>query len=242
MDDWPTPLSTDDAAAHRDEFADAVRDHAADLAYELARLQGAEYGRWSTETEGGEWTIKHEAGELEFLLYDPRSGSETYVVSTRRPPEPEPLVDALAEYPAFVTAFNDWVASLDGVFDGVDTDYPAVTTTADVVAERDRILGAIRDACDVMAGEFQRYEGGEFGTFTDRVDGTRWELKWDRDGARFLRIGGENGVYLLSSYEPPAATDVREYAPGFRNFVASYNDHVDELEADLRAVEFDTDG
>ncbi len=239
MTDWP-PVDPDDAAAvadRRDELVAAVRDHAGRIAYELARLKGGDYGQATVETDRGEWTVKYEGGDLSYLRFDPGRGSEVYVVSTKQPPEPEPLADALTDYDAFVSGFNDYVASHEGVLDDVSTEFPEVTTTDGVVGERDRVLGRIRDVCDRIARELQRYEGGDYGTFTERVAGTRWELKWDRDGASYLRVGGSSGLYLLSQYEPPSADDIREYAPQFREFVRAYNDHVEELESDLGTVE-----
>lgn len=238
--DWPEldVAETDAVAARRDDLVAAVRDHAGRIAYQLARLQGGDYGQHAFSTSNGEWTVKYEAGDLQFLRYKPRSGSETYVISTKQPPEPESLATALADYDAFVEAYNDYVASLDGVLDDVDAAFPPVESTDGVVAERDRIVGRIRDACDLMARELQRYEGTEYGTFTARVDATRWELKWNLDGASYLRAGGSGGVYVLSQYEPPSAADLREYAPAFHGFVEAYNDHVEELELDLRQIEW----
>jgi len=62
-------------------------------------------------------------------------------------------------------------------------------------------------------------------------------LKWDQDGASYLRVGGTGGLYLLSQYEPPSAADIREYAPLFTAFVEAYNDHVAGLESDLETIE-----
>ncbi|KYH26345.1 hypothetical protein HAPAU_14420 [Halalkalicoccus paucihalophilus] len=223
-------------AARRDDLVAAVRDHAGQVAYQLARLQGGDYGQRSFATSRGEWTVKYEAGDLQYLRYDPTSGSETYVVSTKQPPDPEALAEALSNYGAFVEAYNEYVRSLDGVLDGVETSFPAVETTDDVVAQRDRVLDRIRKVCDRIAGELHRYEGGDYGTFTTRVSGTRWELKWEGDTTSYLRIGGSGGVYLLSQYEPPSATDIREHTPAFGGFVEAYNDHVEEVESDLRRV------
>ena len=228
-----------DAAAvaeRRDDLVAAVRDHAGRIAYQLALLQGGDYGRETLSTPGGEWTVKHEAGELEFLLFSPKSGSDTYVVSTKQPPEPAALATALGDYAAFVTAWNDYVASLSGVLDGVSAEFPEPTTTDGVVAERDRVLDAIRETCAVIAGEVHRYESDDYGTFTARVDGDRWELKYDEGAVSYLRIGGSGGLYLLSQYGAPSAADVRAHADGFRGFVEAYNEFVDELEADLRRV------
>nr|WP_206043612.1 hypothetical protein [Haloarcula rubripromontorii] len=215
----------------------AVRDHAGQVAYQLARLEGGDYGQADIETDRGEWTVKYEGGDLEYLRFSPSRGSDTYVISTKQPPEPEPLAAALADYDAFVAGFNDYVASLDGVLDDVSTEFPEIATTDGVVAERDRVLGRIREVCDRIARELQRYEGGDYGTFTERINGTRWELKWDTDGASYLRVGGSSGLYLLSQYEPPSAADIREYAPQFADFVDAYNDHVEDLESDLGTIE-----
>jgi len=108
--------------------------------------------------------------------------------------------------------------------------------TAAVAAERDRIVGRIRDCADEMAGQLHRVEGGEYGTWTTTVDGTRWELKRDGDRAAYLRVGGEDGIYLLSQYAPPSAVDVRALAPDVADFVASFNDHVEGLASDLGGV------
>lgn len=239
MTAWPPadPADASAVAGQRDELVAAVRDHAGTIAYQLARLQGGDYGSKTIATDRGEWTVKYEGGDLEYLRYDPGRGDDVYVISTKQPPEPEPLAEALRDYDAFVAGFNEFVGSREGVLDEVGTAFPEVATTDGVVAERDRVLGRVREVCDQIARQLQRYEGGDYGTFTERVDGTRWELKWDRDGASYLRVGGTGGLYLLSQYEPPSAADIREYAPLFRDFVAAYNDHVDSLESDLATVE-----
>ena len=236
---WPPadPADVSSVAERRDELVASVRDHAGRIAYQLARLQGGDYGSANITTDRAEWTVKYEGGDLEYLRYDPGRGEEVYVISTKQPPEPGALADALEDYDAFVTGFNEFVATHEGVLDDVATDFPEVASTDGVVAERDRVLGRIREVCDRIARQLQRYEGGEYGTFAERVDGTRWELKWDEDGASYLRVGGSGGLYLLSQYEPPSAADIREYAPLFRAFVAAYNDHVEGLEADLGTVE-----
>ena len=239
MTDWPPADPTDATAVadQRDELVSAFRDHAGQIAYQLARLEGGDYGQRTIETAAGAWTVKYEAGALSYLRFDPGRGDDVYVVSTKEPPDPEPLADALADYDAFVAGFNEYVASLEGVLDDVSVDPPSVRATDTVVAERDRVLSQIREVCDRIAAEQQRYEGGDYGTYTTRVAGTRWELNWDRDGVSYLRVGGSSGLYLLSQYEPPSAANIREYAPQFREFVRAYNDDVDELEADLRTIE-----
>jgi hypothetical protein len=224
-------------ADRRDELLAAVRDHAGQIAYGVARVEGGDYGQRAFATESGEWTLKYEAGDVEYLRFEPRGGGETYVVSTKGPADPEPLARALADYDAFVAAFDDYVASLDGVLDDVDDDFPAVDGADAVVGERDRIVERIASRCGTMAGELRRAGGDEYGSFGARVDGTRWELKWDGDGVSYLRAGGSGGVYLVSQYGPPSATDVREYAPRFGGFVAAYNDHVADLESDLATID-----
>jgi hypothetical protein len=239
MTEWPPadPTDAESIADERDEWVAAVRDHAGQIAYQLARLQGGDYGQHVVETDAGEWTVKYEGGDLEYLRFAPTRGDDVYVISTKQPPEPGPLADALADYSAFVAGFNDYVDSLDGVYDGIDTDFPDIEPTDAVVVERDRILDEIREVCDRIAAELHRYEGGDYGTYTTRVAGTRWELKWEADRASYLRAGGSNGLYLLSQYQPPSAADIREYAPQFREFVRAYNDHVRELEASLEPIE-----
>jgi hypothetical protein len=207
------------------------------MAYPLARLKGGDYGQATIETDRAEWTLSYEAGDLSYLRFDPERGEEVYVVSTQQPPEPGPLADAMADYDAFVAGFNDYVGSLDGLLDDISTDFPDVASSDGAVTERDRVLDSIHDVCDRMARELQRYEGGDYGTFTTRVAGTRWELNWDRDGVSYLRIGGENGLYLLSQYQPPSADDIRERAPKFPEFVRAYNEEIAELESSLKRIE-----
>lgn len=237
-----TELTTDEladpdaVAGRRDEIVAAVRDHAGRIADALARLHGDDDGRRAFTTDGGEWTVAYEGGDLRYLRFSPRSGDEIYPVSTKRPPEPAALATAMADYGAFVAAYDDRVASLDGRLDDVETDFPTVASTDGVVAERDRIVARVRAVADVMAGELQRYEGTDYGTFAARVDGIRWELKWEESRASYLRVGGSGGTYLLSLYEPPSAADLREHGPGVGGFVDAYNDHVAELELDLERV------
>jgi hypothetical protein len=235
--DLPFETDPEQVAARRDAVAGAVREHASRLARALARVQGGDYGRRSFTTDAGEWTLKYEAGDVEFLLFEPRSGEPVYVVSTKQPPEPDALALALADYGAFVAAFDDWVGSLAGALDDAPTTFPEPASTADLVAERERLLARVREVCTRMAGELDRYEGDDYGTFTARVGGSRWELK--RDGARvsYLRIGGSDGVYLLSQYGPPSVPDLRELAPDVAAFVDAYNEHVTELTDAAEALE-----
>ena len=207
---------------NREDLLAAVGEHAGRIAYNVARVEGGDYGRRTFSTDRGEWTVKYEAGDLEFLLYEPRAGGETYVVSTQSPAEPEALSRALEDYEAFVAAYNEHVASLEGFFDDVDAAFPSVSGTDAVVGERDRLVDAVESRCARMAGELHRYEGTDYGTFAARVEGTRWELKREHDSVSYLRAGGSGGVYLLSQYGPPSALDVREYAPQFGGFVDAY--------------------
>ncbi|WP_246998714.1 hypothetical protein [Halosolutus gelatinilyticus] len=227
-----------DVARRRDELTTRVRAHAGQMARELAVLQGGDYGQETFETAGGKWTLKYEAGDVQYLRFKPKSGSETYVVSSKQPPEPEPLESAMADYENLIATFNDHLASFDGLLAETPDEFPEVASAADLVAERDRILDRIRDVANAMAGELHRYEG-EYGSYATRVSGRRWELKWDGDAASYLRVGGSDGTYLVSQYGPAAAPDVRRLAGDVPAFVAAFNEEIDELEADLSRVSFD---
>ena len=245
-------VGVDAVAERRDEVVAAVTEHAGRVARELARLQGGDYGQAEFETDAGTWTLKYEAGDVQYLRFAGR-GADTYVVSTQQPPEPDALATAMADYDAFVTAFNDHVRSLAGVLDDVDSDFPAVESVDALVAERERILGRMREATDAMARQLQRYEGGDYGSFTARVTddgstagsgggrstaahGSRWELKWEDGRTSYLRVGGEGGIYLLSQYQPPSARDLRAHAPDFPGFVAAFNEEIAAESASLENV------
>ena len=222
----------------REEILEAIRSHAGRIAYDLARVDGGDYGRRSFSTDRGEWTVKHEAGDLEFLKYDPTRGEETYVVSTKGPAEPAALSRALEDYPAFVEAYNEHVETVDGILDGVDAEasFPAVASTDSVVAERDRIVEAIEDCCERIAGQLYRYEGTDYGTFSVRVGSMRWKLKRDGGGVSYLRVGGSDGTYLLSQYGPPSAPDLRAHVDDVHGFVDAFNEHVREVSEELETV------
>lgn len=228
----------DEIAERRDELAARVRTHAGEIARELAVLQGGDYGQETFDTDRGSWTLKYEAGDVQYLRFDPKSGSEIYVVSSKQPPEPDALETAMVDYGAFVAAYNEYVRSYDGLLDDVPDEFPAVESTAELVAERDRIVERIREVGNAMASQLHRYDG-EYGTYATTVSGTRWELKWEGDVASYLRVGGSDGIYLLSQYGPPSAPDVRRLADDVPAFVAAFNEHVDDLEADLETVSFD---
>jgi hypothetical protein len=221
---------------NRDEVLTRVREHAGQMARELALLQGGDFGRQTFNTERGEWTVKYEGGDLQFLRFEGQAGLDVYVVSTHQPPEPMELATAMEQYPALVEAFNEFVRGLDGVLDDTPSEFPAVESATDVVEERDRIVARIRTTADQMAATLHRVESDEYGSFAATVDGTRWELKREADRASFLRVGGENGVYLVSQYEPPSARDVREYAPDVAGFVESFNEDVAALSDELDSV------
>ncbi|WP_435100210.1 hypothetical protein [Halarchaeum sp. P4] len=229
--------SAEETAAERDAVVARVREHAGRLAYELARLQGGDYGRRTFRVEGGEWTLKYEAGDVDFLRFEGRSGLDVYVVSSKAKPDATELASAMKHYEDFVAAFAEYVDSLGGVLDDVPDEFPAVASTGEVAAERDRIVGRIEDAADRMASELHRVEPTDYGTFTATIDGTRWELKREEGRASYVRVGGEGGVYLVSQYSPPSPGDVRKYAPGFRGFVAAFNEEIAELSESLDGVE-----
>jgi hypothetical protein len=223
------------ATERRDEVVAEVTEHASLVARELSILQGGDYGSAEFDTSQGTWTLKYEAGTVDYLRFED-GGTETYVVSSKQQPEPEALAEAMEDYGAFVRAFADHVRSLDGVLDAVETDFPDVASTEDIVAERERILSRIRECADRMAGELHRVEGSNYGTFDTRVGGSRWELKWEDGRAQYLRVGGECGVYLLSQYEPPSPKDLRRHVEDVAAFVEAFNDHVREISAELSTV------
>ncbi|KTG11229.1 hypothetical protein AUR64_04700 [Haloprofundus marisrubri] len=237
MTEFPDADSTDDIVADRDDTVEAVRSHAGQIARQLALLQGGDYGQRAFKTDAGEWTLKYEAGDLEYLRFSGRSGDDVYVVSTKQPPEPSALHRAMTDYDAFVESYNRYVRSLEGVLDDVRSDFPKIERTESVVTERNRLVERIRDVADAIAGELHRYDGTDYGTFSARVNGARWELKRENSRVSYLRVGGQGGTYLVSQYEPPSAPDVREHADDFAAFVDAYNDHVGELEADLSEIE-----
>jgi len=230
--------STDELRAQREAILADVRSHAGEIARELALLEGGDYGRRSFTGDRGEWTVKYEAGRLEFLLFESKSGAETYVISTKQPPEPTALRDAMQDYDAFVAAYNDFVDTREDVLDDVDPAFPGVRSTETVVADRDRIVAAIHEVATEIAQRCYRYEGTTYGTFSTTVDGTRWELKWEEGQVSYLRVGGEGGVYLLSQYSPPSAPDVRALADDVAGFVRAFNEFVDDLEVSLGGVSF----
>jgi len=208
------------------------------MARDLARLQGGDYGREEFRTDDGTWTLKHEKGDLEFLRFEGVK-TDVYVVSTKQAPEPEALATALTDYDNFVMAWDEWVAGYEGMLDEVPSEFAAPASTAEIVAERDRIVSAITATANRMAGELHRYEGTDYGSFTARIDGTRWELKWEDDRASYLRVGGEGGSYLLSQYGPPSAESVREFAVDVDGFIDAFEEHVAELEAALKGIDPD---
>ena len=226
----------DAATERRDEVVAQVTEHASLVARELSVLQGGDYGQASFDTDRGTWTLKYEAGTVDYLRFED-GGTETYVVSSKQQPEPDALATAMADYGAFVESFADHVRSLDGVLDEVETDFPEVESTEAIVAERERILSRIREAADRMAGELHRVEGSNYGTFDTRVGGSRWELKWEDGQAQYLRVGGEGGIYLLSQYEPPSPKDLRRHVEDVSAFVDAFNEHVREISSELSTVE-----
>lgn len=106
-------------AERREEVLEAVREHAGRIARELAVLDGGDYGRETFRTDTGRWTVKYEAGALEFLLFE-GGGTETYVVSTKRDPDPAALARAMTDYGAFVAAFDEHVSEVTAEATGVE--------------------------------------------------------------------------------------------------------------------------
>ncbi len=226
----------DAVTERRDETVSQVAAHAGAIARELALLRGGDFGQSTFDTTAGTWTLKYDGGDLQYLRFEGNSGQETYVVSTKQQPEPEALADAMADYTAFVEAYNRYVASLDGVLDDVSTEFPDVASTESVASERDRIVARIRDVANGMAGELHRADGGSYGTYATRIDGKRWELKWEGDVASYLRVGGEGGTYVLSQYEPPSVSELVAVVDDVPDFVEAFNEHVTGLDEELATV------
>jgi hypothetical protein len=143
----------------------------------------------------------------------------------------------MRDYAGFVAAYNSYVEGLAGVLDGVEIEAPDVASTASVVAERDRVLDRVREWCTEMAVQLSRAEDTDYGTFSTRIDGMRWELKREGETVSYLRVGGEGGIYLLSKYGDPPATDVRELAREVPAFAAAFNEYVADLEAGLTGLD-----
>ena len=118
----------------------------------------------------------------------------------------------------------------------MSTDFPEITSTESVVAARQSILDDLRAVCDEMAGQLHRYAGDNYGSFSTRVNSSRWELKWEDGRASYLRVGGEGGIYLLSQYQPPSAHDLRAHVDDVPGFVEAFNDHVREISESLETV------
>ncbi|WP_415379634.1 hypothetical protein [Halosimplex sp. TS25] len=228
-------VGADAAAERRDEVVADVTDHAGRIARELARLQGGDYGQREFETDRGTWTLKYEAGDVQYLRYEGR-GADVYVVSTQQPPEPEALAEAMVDYDAFVESFNEYVRSLDGVLDEAAGDLPEIESVDSVVEARERILSRMRETCNQMAQQLNRVEGNDYGSFSARIGSSRWELKWEEGRASYLRVGGEGGVYVLSQYQPPAPKDLRAHVDDFPAFVDAFNEHVAEISETLDTV------
>jgi len=229
--------SASEAADARDRVAARVREHAGEMASELARLEGGDYGRRTFRVDGGAWTLKYEAGDVDFLRFEGRSGLDVYVVSGKAAPDPGDLASAMEHYDDLVAAFSAHVDSLSGVLDDVAVDLPPVASAGEVAAARDRIVARVADAADRMAAELYRVETSDYGTFAARVDGARWELKREGESVSYVRVGGEGGVYLVSRFGAPSPTDVRAHAPAFRGFVEAFNAHLADLGDDLDDVE-----
>lgn len=234
-DDAAALADAEAIAGRRERVLAALRDHASGIARSLAILRGGDYGRETFETDAGSWTLSYEAGDVDYLRFEPRSGPETYVLTSREPPSADRLADALADYPAFVEAVDRDVAAAERLLADVSTDFPAAASTADLAAERDRICARIRETADAMAAQLARVDG-EYGTFATTIAGTRWELKWEGDRASYLRVGGADGTYLLSQYGPPAPRDLRRHVDDVPAFVEAFNEHVDALEVELDGV------
>lgn len=231
---------TAEITERRDDVVARVRSHAGQIARELALLQGGDYGQETFDTETATWTVKYEAGDIQYLRFEPNSGDETYVISTKQPPEPDALERAVDDYGAFIDAYNEYVASFDDVLADVPDEFPAIESAADLVADRDRIVRQIHDVATQMAGQLQRYDG-EYGTYATTISGTRWELKWDGREVSYLRVGGSDGTYLVSQYGPPSASELRRLTPDVGPFVEAFNTEIADLEADLARVSLHTD-
>lgn len=104
---------TAEIVERRNEIATRVREHASRTARRLALLDGGDYGTHSFSTDGGEWTLKYEAGDVEYLRFKPKSGSGIYAVSTKQPPEPDALATPMDDCPALIESYNEHVRELN---------------------------------------------------------------------------------------------------------------------------------
>ena len=224
----PTLADADSIENKRDAAVDALADHLDDVADLIATLRDEQYGKFSVAVDGGTYVLKHNNGDAEWFRFEPDSGSETYLLSTKSDPSPAALADGLEQYGAFVRAVNNWVEQQEyGLADAdeylSDTDDALDRLDVETLLERrDRVEQEAWDVANELAETIKGVTGNRYGTFSREINGTTWTLKYEEDGsAKYLQVGGD---YILGrdSPKPKALATVLEALPAFVDAVNSW--------------------
>lgn len=215
----------------RDSVVNAVERHASTMAEGVHDLKGG-YGKIAFGVEKGRWVLKYsDDGDLEYLRFESEQGREIYVVSTREPAGPGDIVEAMDQYPGLVEAYNDWIErledSLEATADSLKS-LPDVGAADDALDRRDEVVESIEEIGESLAEQLHNVSGDQYGTYSTKIDGETWEIKYDGNSAEWLRIGGRGGTYLISQYDPPSPSTLEEYASGLETFVEDVNEHLDD--------------
>jgi len=230
----PTLTDAESIEDKRDAAVDALVGHLDDIADLVATIKDERYGKFSASVDGGTYVLKHDSGDAEWFRFEPDSGGEMYLLSTKSDPSPAALADGLKQYDAFVRAVNSWVEQQEyGLADAdehlSDTGDALDSLDAETLLEhRDRVEQEAWGVANELAGTIKSVTGKRYGTFAAEVDGAKWTLKYEEDGsAKYLQVGGD---YVLGRDSPTPTTlaAVLEAMPAFVSAVNSWLSEQDE--------------
>lgn len=108
--EFSTPASAGDVVAERDRIVARVREVADEMAGELHRYEGAEYGTFARTVDGTRWELKWADGRMSYLRVGGTGG--VYLLGQYGPPAAPDVREHAPDFAGFVDAYNDHVREL----------------------------------------------------------------------------------------------------------------------------------
>ncbi|WP_435333885.1 hypothetical protein [Haloarchaeobius sp. TZWWS8] len=118
--DFPSVASTETVVAERDRIVTRIREVADEIAGQLHRYDGTDYGTFTRSVDGRRWELKREGARVSYLRVGGEGG--VYLLSQYEPPSAPEVREYAPAFEGFVRAYNEYVDKLEADLAGVSLD------------------------------------------------------------------------------------------------------------------------
>ncbi|WP_123535672.1 hypothetical protein [Halosimplex salinum] len=116
-DEVPDLVSVDSVVEERERILSRMRETCDQMAQQLHRAEGGDYGSFGARVGSSRWELKWEEGRTSYLRVGGEGG--VYIISQYQPPSVYDLRSHADDFPGFVEAFNEHVEEISEALDTV---------------------------------------------------------------------------------------------------------------------------